>query len=540
MLAKIKNYRLYIGILSVFFITIAQSQTFSPNTYYENCLRFEALGNLEIAEENCLNALEIQSDFPESNLALARIYFEMGDASQSERRLALVPDTMISPEISILGAEIALARGNLSKAEQSLNQAKILLAEKYDNEQKSQLYSLSAKISEAKGEYKTALEDYGNAILNSPLNKDYRLGMAKLQFKLGLLDDAKQQLETYQEYNNDYRDPDILALIGRIKWAQGNLKEASTYLEKAVTMRGSSDTKLQSEDLATLAYIYYGQGNTRAGNLTLKDASRYNSPFLKLVVNKLIWLALLILTLGIHLWGESKIVSKTSLEYVEKPEPWTMQNFYSILFSSIVIAFIAMMAFSFFRYHNLLAILTPIQLVDTRAVFFIIFSLVTLALMIKRLQKNSWDISDVLIQSADKAPQGIIWGIVLLIITLAYLIYSPQYLGTENFYLNLTHLTPLLIAAAILLPINELFFRTFAITALKKRYGTKTAIIIASLVFALFLGNPLALVVLIGLILSIAYNKTNVGLIPTIALLTLHLGLILAVAFVPRLSHLFY
>ncbi len=540
MLIQIKYKLIIISIISALVFTIAQSQTFNPNTYYENCLRFEALGNLEIAEENCLNALEIQSEYPESNLALARIYFKMGNTSQSERRLALVPDNMVSPEILILAAEIALAKGNFSKAEQSLNQAKILLEKNYDNEQKSILFFLSAKISEAKGEYKASLKSYANAILNNPLEKDFRLSLAKLQYKLGLLNDASQQLEKYQEYSNDNRDPDILALMGRIKWAQGDLKNASTFLEKAVTMRGSNDTKLQSDDLATLAYIYYGQGNTRAGNLTLKDASRYNSPFLSLMVNKLIWLALLIFTLGLHLWGESKIVSKTSLEYIEKPMPWTMQNFYSILFSSIFSGFLAMMAFSFLRYHNLLAIITPIQLVDTRAVFFIIFTLVSLGLMIKRLHDNSWDISDVLIQSSNQASQGIIWGIVLLLISLLYLIYSPQYLGMEKFYLNLSHLTPLLIAAAILLPINELFFRVFAITALKNRYGIKLAIIISSLVFALFLGNPLFLVVIIGLILSIIYNKTKVGLIPTIAVLTLHLGLILAVAFIPRLSHLFY
>ncbi len=527
-------------LIFLFIFTAVQSQNFSATKSFERCLRYEARGNLEIAEESCLNAIELSdTEYPEANLALARIYLKMDEPNKSEQFLKLAPSADGNSEIAILSAKIALARGNENQAEHYLSKAKVLLESNANNEQRAQLNFLSARIAESKGKFANAINFYKDAIEKDPLNKSYNLSLGNLLYREGRIDDAKALLSTYQKLSNNTKDPDILSLVARLFWVKGDLKTAAEKLEAAVSWRGSNNNNQQTKDLATLALIYYGQGNTKAGTAALREASRYDSPFLNILLNKLLWLVLLIVILSLHLWGESKIISKTTLEYAQTPEPWTMQNFYSILFLSVIGAFVIMGIFSFFRYHNLLAILTPLQMVDTKAVFYIVFTLISLSLMLLRIQKNGWDASEVFLAPNTNYQAGFLWGLIALGITIAYLMFIPEYLNFEGFYLNFAQITPLLLGAAVLLPLSEFFFRAFAFPAMEKRYSTRLAIVLTALVSALVLTNPLILVLVLGLLLSFSFSRTKNALTPTIALLVLHLGIIACLVFIPGLRHFF-
>ncbi len=48
-------------------------QAFDANRYYQQCLRFEAGGDLGIAKESCTNAIRANPDFTEAKLTLARV-----------------------------------------------------------------------------------------------------------------------------------------------------------------------------------------------------------------------------------------------------------------------------------------------------------------------------------------------------------------------------------------------------------------------------------------------------------------------------------
>jgi len=535
---RINNFSTIIVFLFIF--SAVQSQDFNATKYYERCLRYEARGNFEIAEESCLNAIELSNtEFPEANLALARIYLKMHKPSKSEQFLKLAPSADSNAEIAILSAQIALARGNENQAESYLSKAKVLLESNANNEQKAQLNFLSAQIAESKGKFREAIDFYKDAVEKDALNKSYNLKLGELLYRVGRIDEAKNLLSSYQKLSNNTKDPDVLSLLARLFWVKGDLKTAAEKLEAAVSWRGSNNNSQQTKDLATLALIYYGSFNTKAGTAALKEASRYDSPFFNILLNKLLWLVLLIAILSLHLWGESKIVSKTTLEYVQTPEPWTMQNFYSILFLSVIGAFVAMGVFSFFRYHNILAILTPIQMVDTKAVFYIVFTLISLSLMLLRIQKNGWDASEVFLTPNTNYQEGFLWGLLALGITIAYLMFIPEYLNFEGFYLNFAQITPLLLGAAVLLPLTEFFFRAFAFPAMEKRYSARLAVILTALVSALVLTNPLILVLVLGLLLSFSFSKSKNALTPTIALLVLHLGIIACLAFIPSLRHFF-
>ena len=531
-------------ILSFFILLFSHntvlSQDLSATKYFERCLRWEARGSLQIAEENCLNALELsETEFPEANLALARIYLKQDKPGESERYLEHAPSAGSNPEIAILSAQIALARKDESSAEQFLEQAKVLLESNANNEQKAQLNYLSGQIAESKGNFGKAIDYYKDAVGKDPLNKTYNMKLAGLLYRIAKIDDAKKYLLEFQKLSGNSRDPDVLSLLARLQWVKGDLKTAAKNMEAAISYRGSGNSSQQSKDLATLALIYYGKADTKAGTAALKEATRHDSPFFNFLLGKLAWLVLLVITLSLHLWGESKIISKTTLEYVQSPEPWTMQHFYSILFLSLIAAFIATGLFSFFRYHNLLAIATPIQMIDTKAVFFIVFTLVSLSLMLLRIQKNGWDAAEVFLAADSNYLTGIFLGLVALAATIAFFIYAPDYLKLEGFYLDFAQITPLLIGAAVLLPLSEFFFRAFAFPAIERRYNGSLALTLTALVSALVMSSPLILVLGLGLLLSYTYRKSKNALTPTIIMLVLHLGIMLSLVFMPAIRQFF-
>ena len=95
---------------------IAQGQAFSSERYLQECLRFEAGGDLGTARGSCLNALEIAPDLVDAQLALARIEFGLGDLASAESRLVRIRGQVPGAEPAVLLAEIAFASERIDEA----------------------------------------------------------------------------------------------------------------------------------------------------------------------------------------------------------------------------------------------------------------------------------------------------------------------------------------------------------------------------------------------------------------------------------------
>lgn len=515
------------------------AQAFNPDAYYQSCLRSEASGNLEGARQNCLNALELRPEFAAASLALARIELAMGNTASAETRLNDISKTLQTAEVDLLSAEVALIGERYTEAEDALARAARRLEENPNSQLGGRLNSVQGQLQERQSHFQAALESYREAVNLDSLNAGYRLDLARLLYNLGSLEGAEAELNAYQELSGDVRDPEVLSLLGHVKWAQGRFSEAINNLETAVNRRGSQGGEAQTRDLTALSIIYYGQGNTRAGGLALRAVLRRGTSLLHLLGTNLAWILLLVAVLAIHLWGESHIAGRTSLEVVETPEMWRMGHIYSILFLALLGALVLTLVFSLLRYNNYLALFTPFQKTDTRAVYILGLTVILSILTVWRVRQNGWDPGEQLLGSAEETPLGFVTGLGLLAATFAYLYFTAGIAWLGDFYLNFARLTPLLIGAAILLPLNELFFRSFIIPALSRRYDPTLAILISGGVFALVLGTPTLLLLVFGLVLAEVFRRTNSGVNPLLAQLVLHIGLIIGVAFVPWVRGLF-
>jgi tetratricopeptide (TPR) repeat protein len=520
---------------------LAQAQRTNPNAYYQQCLKFELGNDLTTAAQNCRNALELDPNYNDARIALARILVAQGDINEARSQLSGLSN---NPEVSLLLADIALQSNQLDEASGHIRTAQGLLADAANAPAEAKAYFLQGKLEETRSDFENALGHYRDAATLDALNLNYRLALANLLFNLGNLDVARSELEQYQTLvkgqNADLaRNPNLLSHLGRIKWAQGNLSAAATDLETAVVQRGSRDGVSQAQDLKTLALIYYGLGDTRKANLAMQDALGRGTSWLSFLGLSVPWLLVLVAVLALHLWGESRISSKTSMEVIETPQLWNVGHIYTSLLLSLGVAVVAAFVFSILRYNNFLAMATPWQSNEVRAVFVLILTLMLAFTAVWRATRNGWDPVERLIGSIDQSPVGILSGVVLLVAALGYLALAPRFGLDGSYYLNLAKLTPLIIAAAILLPLSELYFRAFVMPPLIKRYDRSLAFFIAAALSALSFASPLFLLIAVGLLLSEVFRRTNSGVNPLIAQLVLNFGLIMAVQFVPWVHGLF-
>jgi tetratricopeptide (TPR) repeat protein len=520
---------------------LSQAQRTNPAAYYQQCLKFEAGNDLTTAAQNCRNALELDPRYNDAKIALARILVAQGDLGEARTQLSGLGS---NPEVSLLLADIALQNSQLDEAAGHIRTAQGLLAEAANAPLEARAYFLRGKLEEIRSDFSSALDDYRNAATLDALNLNYRLALANLLFNLGNLDVARSELELYQQLvqgqdPNLARNPKLLSQLGRVKWAQGNLSAAATDLETAVVQRGSRDSLNQAQDLKTLAFIYYGLGDTRKANLAMQDALGRGTSWLSFLGLSVPWLLVLVAVLALHLWGESRISSKTSMEVIESPQLWSVGHVYTSLLLSLGVALIAAFAFSILRYNNFLAMATPWQTNEVRAVFVLVLTLMLASTAVWRATRNGWDPVERLIGSIDQSPVGILSGVVLLVAALSYMAFAPRFGLDGSYYLNLAKLTPLIIAAAILLPLSELYFRAFVMPPLIKRYDRSLAFFIAAALSALSFASPLFLLIAVGLLLSEVFRRTNSGVNPLIAQLVLNFGLIMAVQFVPWVHGLF-
>ncbi len=521
---------------------LAAAQVFSPDAYYQQCLRFEAGGDLGTARQNCLNALELDADLTEASLALARIELALGNVAAAEARLGQISSQDSGPELYVLLAEAALLSGRNAEAEEHLSSARSRLSEAFTGDLDGRLNYVAGQSAEAQAEYPEAVAHYQAAILADQLEERYRLALARLLFRLGQADDAQSELETFERLTADDQNPELLSALGRLKWGQSDLSGAARDLETAVALRGSGQGNAQGRDLQALALIYFGQGDLRQGALALQAALGQGSLLMDFLNRNLLWLALLTALLGVHLLGEGRAPGGSAASAPETPALWSVGDVYSVLFLSLLVAFAAALVYSVLVYDNFLAFFTPAQSADVQGLYFAVLAVALVALALWRVRRSGWDPSDRLLGSASQLPAGLLLGLGLLALTLIHLVYQPD-LGRflpGGYYLDLFRLHPTVAAAALLLPLAELFFCAYAIPPFLKRYRRGQAVALSSLLFALVLATPVLLLLALGWLLAELFVRNQSGSVTVVAKLVVNVGLLLGVAFIPFVRALFF
>lgn len=527
-------------LLVALLLAVGNAQGFDETRYFNQCQLFEARGDLETARQFCLNALQVRPDFAEAELVLARIELGLGDPTSAETRLRRVRNRIDSAELLVLLAQAALDNERPGEAEAFLQEAQRRLNTQGNLELEAQVAVLSGRIMQSQGRYDDALSEYAQAIDLDPLNAEYRLLDATLRLRLRDPDNAARQLSSYIQLTGNDRDPEVRSLLGRALWAQGNLAAASGHLATAHQLRGARNVDAQAADLRGMALISYAEGDFEAGGLALRESFRRENFSSILSGNTLMWVLLLLLLVGLHLVGESRISASSSLEVVEGPQPWSVGQIYGTLITSLLVGLLVTVLYGLISFENVLALLTPGTGGDAVALFFLTFAVMLALLSWRRVQMNGHDAYEELLGDARTVPYGLGWGLLFLGLTIAYLHYRPGGEALGGFYLDFLQASPLVVAAAILIPLAELFFRPFVLAPLEKRYTGSIATVLSGSLYALSFGTPLLLLLPFGLVLAAAWSRRRSGWEPLMAQLTLHVGLLIAVAVSPWVRSLFF
>ncbi len=529
-----------LALLLLLLAATASAQGFDETRYFNQCQLFEARGDLETARQFCLNALQVQPDFSEAELVLARIELGLGDPVSAENRLRRVRNRTTSAEPLVLLAQAALLGERFDEAEGLLQEARRRLADQANVELEGRVAMLTGQVLQSQGRYDEALQEYARAIDIDPLAVSYRLHDASLRLRLRDPENAARQLTSYMQLTGDDRSPEVRSLLGRALWSQGQLSAAAGHLATAHQLRGARNVAAQAADLRGLALISYAEGDFAGGGLALRESFRRENFSSVLGGNTLLWVLLLLLVVALHLVGESRISSSSSLEVVEGPQPWSVGQIYGTIFTALLVALLITVLYGLITFENVLALVTPGTGGDAAALFFLTFSIMVALLSWRRVQLNGHDAYETLLGDARTVPYGIGWGLLFLALTVGYLHFKPGGASLGGFYLDFLQATPLVVAAAILLPLSELFFRPFVLTPLKQRYTTIIATVLSAVLYALCFGVPIALLLPFGLVLADAWSRRRSGWEPLVAQLTLHIGLLAAVALSPWVRSLFF
>lgn len=518
----------------------ASAQGFDEVRYFNQCQLFEARGDLETAREFCLNALQVKPDYADAELALARIEIGLGDTISAENRLRRLRNRLDSAEPLVLLAEAALGNKKLNEAEAYVADARRRLAEHGNVELQARVAMLSGRILQSQGRYTEALNEYATAVAADPLDVGFRLTDATLRLRLRDPGGAARQLNAYIALTGDDRNPDVRSLLGRALWAQGDLSSAAGHLATAHQLRGSRNVAAQAADLRGLALISYAEGDLEAGGLALRESFRRENFSGLLGGNTLLRVLLLLLLVATHLVGESRIATSSSLEMVEGPRPWSILNVYGALITALLLALLATVLYGLVTSGNALALLTPGTSGEAAALFYLTFAVMLALFSWRYVQVTGHDAFEALIGDTRTLIYGVGWGLLFVGLTVAYLHYLPGDGKLGGFYLDLVQATPLVVAAAILIPLSELFFRPFLMTAFTRRYGPTIATVSSASLYAIILGTPGVLLLLFGLLLADAWRRRRSGAEVLVAQLTLHVGLLVTVMLSPFVRALFF
>jgi tetratricopeptide (TPR) repeat protein len=522
----------------------AHAQTFSADRYLQECLRFEAGGDHGTARQSCLNALQAQPGMVAAELALARIEMELDELGSAQSRLNRIRRQVEGPEPIVLLAEIAYRSGAYEEAAGLAASAAAELARDVNLELSARIAFLDAALAARDGRYEDALRSYDRAVVLDGLNVRYRLADARLRFRLGDTAGAMEQLRHYERISGDVRNPDVTSLQGRLHWAEGALGPATDRIEEALALRSLRDSAGQSDDLRVLTVLYYAQGDLQSGGIALREAMRRGNLLSDLASNTMMWLLAIVVLLGLHLVGESRQPGLQSGVTVQQDAPttpsWSVGQAYGILIASALMGLAITLAFSAIAYQNLFALVTPLQQGEARAVYFITFALVAAGLAWQRARQAGIDPIEGLLGKSDQLATGLLMGLAIVAVVIAFLLYTDRSGVFGSFFLDLSRPTTLTVVALAFLPLSELYFRGILYPALARRYDATLAVLATGLVWAIAFGTPVILLAVVGIALTQVYRRHANGLMVLAALLVAWIGLLIAAVVSPLVRSLFF
>jgi len=451
-------------------VALAQFEP-GPAEYYAQCRTLYDKQVLAGARAACELSLVADPKYAPALKLLARIHLDEGNIEQASDlldRLQSMGDNSL--ETRTLKARLLLVTGRPAEA--------LGLVGPVPGPEAARV---KGRALEALGRFREALKAYRDAaVLGEPRA---RIDAARLLERMG---DPQGALEEIA----DLDDPTLLPLRGRLLWVAGRLPEAARVLERAVEHLGSTEPQY-TETLRTLALVYYGMGDLRRGALVLGQMAGGANLATALLSSSWLWLLGLVILVGLHLYGESRIEPVSALE-VQTEDGWGVGRVYAMLLLAWLLGATATELLGWSLYRNWLAAFTPVQEQLVRPVFYIVAALVLAVFGWGSIQpqdasKEGNEVPEPRVGRVD----GLWIGTTLLAVVLTYAWISKQLGGLAPMpFLIYRPLGALAIAA---LALAEPMLRVRLPASLRLRYGAQLTPALAVLASGLFLISPVLL-----------------------------------------------
>ncbi|WP_297853105.1 lipopolysaccharide assembly protein LapB [Meiothermus sp.] len=457
-----------VGIALFAFTALAQ---LGAEGYYTQCKALYDQGVRDSARATCQLALVADPNHLPSIKLLGRIYLEENNPSGAQpflqQMIRLSPE---DPEVALLDARYLLLLGRpadaLARLPKGLNTEAVLLR---------------AQIYEALGRYEEAYATFRRVTAS----EEARLGAARLAERLGRPQEALGLLGN---------SPKEQVARARLMWLSGDTRAAAEALEEVLPRLGSLDGDY-TRTLGLLAMIYYGLGEFDKGALVVRQLSSRVSLPSNLLSKVWPWLVVLLVYLGLVLYGESRIEPMRTVE-MGNERRFGPGSLHLWLLLALVLAGLASVGVGQLLYQNLLALFTPFQGQVVRPVFYFLlgafaflvaYQMVGPAGMVRALgPRSSWI-------------EGTWAGLVLLALLGVYA-YLAKPLGLSS----LGTMYPIFFGLALL----EVVIRGVGHPIFQERYKELSTFMIPVL-FALAIPGPTVFFLMASVFLGWLYSRTK-------------------------------
>jgi tetratricopeptide (TPR) repeat protein len=441
-----------------------------PAEYYAQCRSLYDEQVLTGARAACELSLVADPEYVPALKLLVRVHLDEGNLEDAgellDRLKKLAPDDLVT---RTLEARYLLEKGRPAEALD-------LVAHVPGPE----AAWVKGRALEALGRFQEALEAYREAAILG--EERARVDAAALLERTGDPDAALEELR-------DSDDPKLLPFKGRLLWSAGRLPEAAEALERALAELPSTDARY-TEALSTLVRVYYGMGDTRRGGLALGQLTGRKNLVAELLRAGWLWLLGLVVLVGLHLYGESRIEPISTLE-VRTDDAWGVGRVYGVLALAWLLGAAVAVGVGWYLYHNWLAAFTPVQAQVVRPLFYLVAALVLAVFGWSALRPDEEDGAPSPLGKRESWIEGLWVGALLFALLLGYAWLSGRTAWLEPMPFN--PLRPLGALALAALALAEPLLRVRLPASLKLRYGAALAPIFAVLVAGLFLIAPVLL-----------------------------------------------
>ena len=485
-----------------------------PAEYYAQCRTLYEGQVPSGARTACELALVADPDYVPALKLLVRIHLEEGNLEDAEQGLGhlmeLAPNDL---EARALEARYLLEAGRPGEA--------LALV---DHNPLPEAVRTKARALEATGRFEEALDTYREAVLLG--EEEARVDAARLLERMGRPDEALAELD-------EVESTPLLLLKGRLLWSAGRLPEAAEVLEAALADLPGTDPSY-TEALAVLARVYYGTGDTRRGRMALTQLSGRVNLIASVLRSGWLWFLGLVLLVGMHLFGESRIEPVSTLE-VHVGGAWGVGRTYGAMLLAWLVGAGASLASGWYLYRNWLAVFTPVQAEVVRPVFFLAAAVVVFLYGWSALRPPDEDAPSPL-GRRESWIEGLWVGVLFFILLVGY-----AWLSGRNPWLEPMPFNPLLPAGALAiagLALMEPLLRVRLPASLRVRYGAAQAPVQAVLVAGLFLIAPVVLWWAVSVVSLAIFTRLR-SLLPVMVGWVVLAVLLLGSSFLPVVRALF-